>query len=59
MFKLCNIVFYFYEMTRLCIDHFRDVINPYILRRMKRDVENSITLPSKNEQVDLISYENQ
>uniref|UniRef100_A0A0N4ZLV3 DNA repair and recombination protein RAD54-like n=1 Tax=Parastrongyloides trichosuri TaxID=131310 RepID=A0A0N4ZLV3_PARTI len=34
-----------------CACVLRDMINPYILRRMKKDVELSIKLPDKNEQV--------
>lgn len=30
---------------------FRDAINPYLLRRMKKDVQMMIQLPEKTEQV--------
>lgn len=29
----------------------KDIINPYLLRRMKADVQSHISLPDKNEQV--------
>lgn len=34
-----------------CASKLRDTISPYLLRRMKRDVQLSLDLPSKNEQV--------
>nr|XP_039261746.1 DNA excision repair protein ERCC-6-like isoform X3 [Styela clava] len=34
-----------------CACKLRDTISPYLLRRMKRDVQVAIDLPSKNEQV--------
>ena len=34
-----------------CASILRDTISPYLLRRMKKDVNKSIQLPSKNEQV--------
>ena len=34
-----------------CACVLRDTINPYLLRRMKADVQNSLQLPDKNEQV--------
>ncbi|XP_064087778.1 DNA excision repair protein ERCC-6-like [Macrobrachium nipponense] len=34
-----------------CASVLRDTINPYLLRRMKNDVRNHLSLPDKNEQV--------
>lgn len=34
-----------------CATILRDIINPYLLRRMKQDVKTHINLPEKNEQV--------
>ena len=34
-----------------CACVLRDTINPYLLRRMKSDVQNVLQLPAKNEQV--------
>ena len=34
-----------------CACVLRDTINPYLLRRMKKDVQMSIDIPSKSEQV--------
>lgn len=34
-----------------CATILRDIINPYLLRRMKQDVKNHLNLPEKNEQV--------
>jgi len=34
-----------------CATTLRDLINPYLLRRMKTDVKKHLNLPSKNEQV--------
>ena len=36
-----------------CACVLRDTINPYLLRRMKADVNSCLQLPSKNEQVRL------
>lgn len=34
-----------------CASVLRDTINPYLLRRMKADVKDNLSLPDKNEQV--------
>lgn len=34
-----------------CACVLRDTINPYLLRRMKADVKDNLSLPDKNEQV--------
>lgn len=39
------------ETAYKCACILRDTINPYMLRRMKSDVNQSINLPAKNEQV--------
>ncbi|VDO10839.1 unnamed protein product, partial [Brugia timori] len=38
-------------LSRNFMVNFRDAINPYLLRRLKKDVEMSIHLPTKTEQV--------
>ena len=37
-----------------CACVLRDTINPYLLRRMKADVKDNLSLPDKNEQVFII-----
>lgn len=39
------------ETAYKCACVLRDTINPYLLRRLKKDVNMSLDLPAKNEQV--------
>ena len=39
------------ETAYKCASVLRDTINPYLLRRLKKDVNMSLELPTKNEQV--------
>ena len=39
------------ETAYKCACVLRDTINPYLLRRLKKDVKMSLDLPTKNEQV--------
>lgn len=39
------------ETAYKCACVLRDTINPYLLRRLKKDVKMSLDLPIKNEQV--------
>lgn len=39
------------EIAYKCASVLRDTIKPYLLRRMKDDVKNNVSLPLKNEQV--------
>lgn len=39
------------ETAYKCACILRDTINPYLLRRLKKDVKMSLDLPTKNEQV--------
>ncbi|XP_041364778.1 LOW QUALITY PROTEIN: DNA excision repair protein ERCC-6-like [Gigantopelta aegis] len=39
------------ETSYKCVCVLRDTINPYLLRRMKADVQSNINLPNKSEQV--------
>lgn len=38
-------------MAYKCATILKDTINPYLLRRMKADIQSHIELPNKNEQV--------
>lgn len=39
-----------------CASMLRDTINPFLLRRMKNDVRSHLSLPEKNEQVNVPVY---
>ena len=39
------------ETAYKCACVLRDTVNPYLLRRLKKDVKMSLDLPTKNEQV--------
>ncbi len=48
--SLC-MCFYQEQTAYKCACVLRDTIHPYLLRRMKADVQSNLQLPSKNEQV--------
>ncbi|KAJ7362006.1 DNA excision repair protein ERCC-6 [Desmophyllum pertusum] len=47
----CNATKVQVETAYRCASVLRDTINPYLLRRLKKDVNMSLDLPTKNEQV--------
>lgn len=55
LFVLEGLILVFQVQTAFkCASVLRDTINPYLLRRMKADVKNNLSLPDKNEQVFII-----
>ena len=50
LFK-CSLFIMKVETAYKCACVLRDTINPYLLRRLKKDVNMSLDLPAKNEQV--------
>ena len=50
LFK-CSLFITKVETAYKCACVLRDTINPYLLRRLKKDVNMSLDLPAKNEQV--------
>lgn len=57
LFQSSLSVFLFQVQTAFkCACVLRDTINPYLLRRMKADVKDNLSLPDKNEQVFTIRH---
>ena len=55
LLHVINLIYFLFnqkvETAYRCASVLRDTINPYLLRRLKKDVNMSLDLPTKNEQV--------